>query len=130
MPTVVYSNTDLPMKGADPIAQLHFPFMKEDKRVPWQPAYVILRNVEKGGGPFKWISWKLYQWAKPEADKLVAEFLKEGRWGKRSYNVCRWRKDLCQAILDVIHDGMDNIRCSVEYPPFEENHCRVFTLVR
>lgn len=72
----------------------------------------------------------LYQFAKPEADKLIEEFWVKGRWGKRSTNVARWRIDICEAIATIINDNVDGIKCEVEYPPLEQNHCRVFHLVR
>lgn len=110
-PTVVYSNTEKPY-------------------AEWEPAYVILSFYEKGVPRFKWVPWKLYQFARPEAERLIVAFFKEGRWGKRTFNVARWKKHIIEAIVDIINDDGNGLRCRVEYPPFEENHCRVFHLER
>lgn len=111
MTTVVYSNTDKPYDE-------------------WKPAYVIVSSHEKGTWRPKWIPWDIYQRAQPEADKLIADFWKEGRWGIRITNTARWVKPICEAIVDIVNSNVEGIKCIVTYPPFEENHCRVFILER
>jgi hypothetical protein len=113
MSTVVYDNTDKPY-------------------VEWKPAYVILGRFNKGTWLPFWMEWELYSKWKPEADKLVAEFWKGGRWGKRTFQVCRYQKYICEAIATIINDNVEGLRCSVEYPDFDtpKGHVRLFHLER
>lgn len=88
----------------------------------WIPAYVILKDG--------WLSWELYCLAKKEAEELAAAFWKEGRWGDKRLLTCRWRPDICEAIAMVVNDNVEGLKCTAEYPPWEETHCRRFRLVR
>lgn len=113
MTTIVYSNTDKPY-------------------AEWKPAYVILMKLHKGVMLPHWMKWELYQQWKPEADKLVAEYWKGGRFGKRTFQMCRYKKHICEAIADIINSNVEGLRCKVEYPEFDKplGHVRLFHLER
>lgn len=101
--TTVHANTDKPY-------------------AEWIPVYVILKDG--------WLRYDLYLLAKSDAEKMTDAFWKAGRWGEHTYLSARWRKDICEAIVRIVNDNVEGLKCSVEYPPFEENHCRKFTLTR
>ncbi len=132
MATVVYGNTDLPMCGLEPDPQLTFAFMPKDERIPWTKEYVILGRWEKGIYRSVWLRYELYERYKPEADKLVADYFKGGRFGKRTLEVCRYHKYICEAIADIITDNAEGFKVSVEYPEFDKpkGHVRLFHLER
>ncbi len=113
MTTIVHANTDKPY-------------------AEWKPAYVILSSWRKGVWFPLWMPYDLYQSYKAEADKLTAEYWKGGRWGKRTFEVCRYHKYICEAIANIINDNVEGLRCSVEYPEFDQpkGHVRLFHLER
>jgi hypothetical protein len=112
MPTTVYSNTDKPY-------------------AEWKPAYVILSSYEKGVYRPLWVKHEWYVYCKPVADKLIQRYWEEGRCGKRSFNEVRLQPWLCETIAAIINDEVGGPKCvRVEYPPYEQNHCRVFHLER
>lgn len=109
--TVVYTNTEAP-------------------HAEWVPAYIILGVWEGSVLQTPWMAYDMWQYIRPEAEKLIAEFFRQGRFGEVTIRVCRWRVDICEALALCVRASGNGIKVKVVYPPYQEDHCRQFTLTR
>lgn len=108
--TIVYSNTEKPYSE-------------------WTPAYVIVGVWEGSSAQTPWIPYDIWQLAQREAERLICYFHQEkGKFGQHMIRAARWRMDICDAILFCVRAS--GFQAEVRYPPFEEDHCRQFTLKR
>ncbi len=109
--TIVYSNTQEPYQS-------------------WQPSHVIVLSFEGNAPRFHWIPCNLWERAYEEASNLLKQYQQKGNRGEHSLVTCRFTTQLTQAIYQVLRSLDLSLRVEVSFPPIEESHFRIFTLLR